>query len=74
MTYKVEQTALVSGNFILILSAAEESQDVDTPPESAWYYLNREIIYHSPAFTVYLRSCFLTSMGASWLRRVYSTF
>ena len=43
MTYKVEQTALVSGNFTLILSAVDELQDVDTPSKSAWYYLKREI-------------------------------
>ena len=72
--YKVEQTALVSGNFTLIFSATEESRDVNPPSESEWYYLNREILYHSPVYTVYLRSCFLTSMGASWFRRVYSTF
>ena len=74
MTYKVEQTALVSGNFTLILSAAEESVCKYPSTESVWYYLNREILYHSPVYTVYLRSCFLTSLGASWFRRVYSTF
>ena len=66
--------AIVPSNFTLIISAAEESQEVDTSLESAWYFLNREILFHSPTYTVYLRSRFLTSMGASWFRRVYSTF
>ena len=66
--------APVPSNFTLFFSSDEESQEVDAPLESAWYFLNREILYHSSVYTVYLRSCFLTSMGASWFRRVYSTF